>query len=727
MKSNHLLPLGIGLLALSMTHVAMAETAAEAEANILVTGRTDLGLNLPSETGSRLGLTPLELPASIATIDGAAIRARGDMTVVEAVSRAPGVTAIANPGNGNTALSMRGFTGQGSVLQLVDGIRLFPTAGTITFPTDPWNVERIEVLSGPSSVLYGQGALGGAINIVTKKPDEPQRVDVEASYGSQDTAHLAAGIGGPLTDSIGYRFDASYRRSDGWVDRGQSESLSLGGAIRFTPSDSFSLTLRGDYGDIKPMEYFGTPLIDGQIDDRNKRRNYNVGDANMHFRDDRLTLTAEWQVSDSIALTNAVYRLSNKRRWYNLESYCWIGADGDCPNGYGGGTPGQIYRADNLGIIHDTRQLGDQANARISTQLGGSMSNDLVLGFDVNHIKLDYSHNFAFANQSNEVDPFVFDPGTMENRADTLPRYLTRTTEWSVFAEDRLKISDQFSLVGGFRYEEDRVKRRNFFYDSNGNITGEVNAFPNGMTQRELDNFTWRAGAVYQPTPTLSFYGQYSTGVDPLGTLTTFTTNATQFYFTNAKGDQIEAGVKASFLDGKGSATLAVYKIVKKDLVAQRTPTSPVEQIGQQSSKGIEAAIALALPGGLSIDANGTVLDAEYDDYISGGTNYSGNTPPDVPETAANLWLTWQGLGGIRAQAGLRYVGKRYSDTANNFRVPAYAVVDASLSYAFTDNVAVDLRVYNLFDKDYVTSTYNDQQWLLGRPQSFDVALRARF
>lgn len=727
MIKKHFAALGISLLTLAIAQGAMAQTASPDEADILVIGRTDLGLKLPSETGSRLGISPLELPASVATVDGDAIRARGDLTVVEAVSRAPGVTAIANPGNGNTALTLRGFTGQGSVLQLVDGIRLFPTAGTITFPTDPWNVERIEVLSGPSSVLYGQGALGGAINVITKRPTDRQSIDLEASYGSQNSVHLAAGVGGPLGKMFSYRLDASYRRSDGWVDRGNNESLSLGGAIRFQPSDSFSLTLRGDYGDIEPMEYFGTPLIDGKLDRRTKRRNYNVGDAAMHFRDDRITLTAEWTISDDITLTNAAYRLSNKRKWYNLESYCWIGTNGDCPNGFGSGTPGQIFRADNLGIVHDTRQYGDQANLKIRSDLGGRLSNDLVLGFDANYIKLDYSHNFAFANQADEVDPYDFDPGLMQNRADTLPRYLTRTSEWSVFAEDRLKIGEHVSLVGGFRYEEDRVKRRNFVYDANGTITGEVNAFPNGIGQRKLDNFTWRVGAVYQPTPNLSFYGQYSTGVDPLGTLTTFTTNATQFYFTNAKGDQVEAGIKAAFLDGRGSATLAAYRIVKNDLVAQRTPTSPVEQIGRQSSQGIEAAIAMALPGGFSIDANGTLLDADYDDYISGGTDYSGNTPPNVPETAGNLWLTWQSSKGIRAQAGLRYVGRRYSDTANSFRVPAYTVVDASLSYAFTPAIAVDVRVYNLFDKDYVTSTYNDQQWLLGRPQSFDVALRARF
>lgn len=709
------------LVALAAPAHAQASREEQQTDEILVVGQGSV-LTLPTETGSRLGLSPLELPASIATIDGRAIRARGDLTVVEAVSRAPGITGTANPGNGGTSLAARGFSGPGSVLQLVDGIRLFPAAGTITFPTDPWNIERIEVLSGPASVLYGQGALGGAVNVVTKKPSLTQRsFDAELSYGSQNTWHLAAGAGGPIGDMFAYRVDASYRNSDGWVDRGHNESLALSGALLFQPSDSFSLTLRDDYGHQNPMEYFGTPLIDGRVHDHTRHRNYNVADADIHYRDNRLTLTADWAINDRLSLTNTAYLLTSKRSWYDLESYCWIGADGECPNGYGGGTPGMIYRTDNLGIGHDQKQYGDQASLKLSTPLGSGMTNDLVIGFDVNLIKLVYSHNFDTELQEDEVDPFRFDPGTLLDTVGVAPRYRTRTFEYSFFAEDRLKLSEQFSIVGGIRAEWDEVKRWNI--DGNG---AETPAFPDGQTKRVLDNVTWRVGAVYRPASNLSLYAQYSTGVDPLGTLTTYTTSGSQFYFTNATGDQIEAGVKASFLDGRGSATLAAYRIVKNDLVAQRTPTSPVEQIGQRSSKGVEASLSLQLPSGFSIDANGTVLDANYDDFVSGGVRYTGNTPPGVPETAGNLWVTWQGHG-LRAQAGLRYVGRRFSDDANQFRVPGYAVVDAGLSYAFTPNLAVDLRLYNLLDKTYATSTYNDQQWLLGRPRSVDVGIRARF
>lgn len=274
--------------------------------------------------------------------------------------------------------------------------------------------------------------------------------------------------------------------------------------------------------------------------------------------------------------------------------------------------------------------------------------------------------------------------------------------------------------------ERDSVSRYTFVY-SGDEIIGETPALNGGASAtKRLHNITWRVGAVYQPTSDVSLYAQYATGVDPLGTLTTFSTSGSQYYFTNATGDQIEAGVKASFLEGRGSATLSAYRIVKNNLVTQRTVGSPVQQIGQRSSRGIEAALRFQLPAGFAIDANGTILKARYDDFPNGGDSYSGNVPANVPQQSANLWLGWN-RDKISARAGLRYVGHSYSDDANDFRVPGYTVVDAGLSYAVTPQVALDLHVYNLLDKDYALTTYNDEQWILGRPRAIDVSIRARF
>lgn len=706
------------LTPLGQTH---AQTATEAE-NILVVGQPGQALSRADSTGSRLNLSPLQTPASIAVIDGEAIRARGDLSIAETEARAPGFFNVGTIGNGGTALAARGFSGQGSVLQLIDGLRLFPVAGTITFPIDPWMVERIDVLSGPASVLYGQGALGGAVNVVTRKTNTQRTVaEGEIGYGSQNTFHGAAGVGGPIGDRLSYRVDGSYRRSDGYVERGRSDSYALAGTLRWAATDRLTVTLHEDYGDQHPMQYTGTPLIDGRLDPAIRANNYNVSDAYIRYRDSHTTLQADWTPSDRISITNQGYVLTSKRQWRDLESYCWVGASGQCHNGYNysTSTPGNIYRTDNYGIGHDQTQWGDTGSVTLKLPLSGAISTDLVAGFEVNSIHLIYANDFGSDTQEDSVNPYSFNPGTFYDTQGVAPRFRTTTNEYAVFAENRLKFGEKVSLITGIRAEHDEVKRWSITYPATG---GSIDNFAFAKT---LNNTTWRVGGVYQPVPTVSLYAQYSTGTDPLGTLTTY--SGAQTAFSNATGNQVEIGAKGSFWGGRGTATLAAYRIVKKGLLYQQTLTSPIQQVGQQSSKGIEATLSLNLPAGLGIDANGTVLKARYDDFFSGGTNFTGKAPPNVPQQSANLWLRWDATRQVRAQAGLRYVGQTWSNTANTFRVPAYAVVDAGLSWAMNRHASVNVHVYNLLDKAYAQTTYNDEQWVLGRPRSVDVSLRTAF
>jgi iron complex outermembrane receptor protein len=705
------------------TGAARAEaTDDDDKSAIIVTGLRGADLHTVSPTGSRLNLTPLETPATLSVIDGDTVRARGDMSIVEAEARAPGITNVGNLGNGNTALAARGFAGQGSVLQLIDGVRLFPAAGTITFPTDPWMVERIDILSGPASVLYGQGALGAAVNVIMRKPNSSRtEIEAEAGYGSQNTAHMAAGVGGPLGDQFSYRVDASYRRSDGYVDRGDSEYFSISSTLRWAPSDALAVTLRNDYGRANPQKYTGTPLVDGKLDTRIRERNYNIADAVEWSKDNRTTFEVDWHLSDNIVFNNQVYRLSSKRMWTNLESYCVIASTGDCPNGYNAtsGTPGTVYRTDNFGIIHDQVQWGDQATITLKTPLGDGISNDLVVGADFNSIKLKYSHDFNGAVQEDFVNLLNPVPGKYLVTVGITPQFRTKTDEYAFIAEDRLQLTQQLSVVGGIRIEHDQVKR--------WSIATGTDVF---VLDKSFNNTTWRVGAVYQPTKNVSLYAQYTTGVDPLGTLVTLgngQVSANGVQLSHATGNQVEIGAKATFLDGHGAATISAYRLVKNGLLAQKTLSSPIEQIGQRSAKGIEASVSLDLAGGFGIDANGSILDANFDDFISGNTIYTGKTPPNVAEELANLWLRWDATSQLQARAGLRYVGPTYSDNANKFRVPGYVTVDGTISYAITPKVAIDVHGYNLFNKDYAQTTYNDEQWILGRPRSVDVSLRASF
>jgi len=219
-----------------------------------------LNLNQPASSGSRLNLTRLQTPASVEVITAETIAERGQHTINDAVTQdATGFTASPAPGNGGLSFNTRGFTGNGTVMTLHDGTRLYVGSGTLTFPFDTWSAQRIEVLRGPASVMYGEGAIGGAINVISKMPLNTPRNEAEVSIDSNLTRWLAVDSGGPINKDVSYRVTAIGNMSDGWVDRDKTSNVAVSAAVRVQASDTLAWTLSSDYGDRNPSRYFGTP------------------------------------------------------------------------------------------------------------------------------------------------------------------------------------------------------------------------------------------------------------------------------------------------------------------------------------------------------------------------------------------------------------------------------------------------------------------------------------
>jgi iron complex outermembrane receptor protein len=685
---------------LSQSAVTLPEVVVRGEG--IVSG--NLSLEEPSGTGSRLGLKIREIPASVEVIPGEIVRQRGDVTTQAAVTRATGVASAATPGNGSTALSARGFAGHSSVMQLYDGTRLYVGAGTVTFPVDTWPMERIEVLRGPASVLYGEGAIGAAINYVPKKPNR-SRFEHEAlvSAGNWQGYRAAFGSTGPLGPAAAYRLDVAGTTSDGYVDRSDSNQLVFSASVLFDVTRDLAVTLAFDGAHQDAPRYWGTPRINGVIDPAIRRTNFNVLDSVISYQDYWTRLKAEWRVSPSVALRNELYHLTTDRHWRNLENYT-----------FQPGT-GLIRRTGYLEIFHDQKQVGNRLDATFDGTLFGRR-NRFLAGFDVNRIDFKHTNNGPFGGQS-DVDPFTFDPGLFVNLAGTTPRFQTRTRQVSLFAEDALDVTDRLKLVAGVRNESVDFHRKDLAAGT---------AF-----DKKLSALVGRVGGVYAVTPGLSVYGQYGTGIDPLGSL--ITTSAAQAAFDLTTGRQVEVGLKQSLLGGRAEWTLAAYQIVKKKLLS-RDPANPTvsQQIGQQSSRGVEASLGLQPARGWSVDANIALIDAKFDDFNEqvgpALVSRAGNLPPNVPQKVANLWVTRNFAGAWEAGAGARYVDKRYADNANTITVPGYTVADAFLSYRLRRDSALTLRARNLFDRLYAIAPYNSgTQFILGDPRSFEVALTAKF
>ncbi|PYE77992.1 TonB-dependent receptor [Xylophilus ampelinus] len=669
-----------------------------------VTDRDTPRLKQPVSTGSRLDLTPMQTPASVDVIDRSQLEARGDAALVDAVTRSAGIASLAHPGNSGSSLSARGFTDTTSVMRLYDGTRQYGGMG-VSFPFDTWSIDRIEVLRGPASVVHGDGAIGGVVNVVPKKPGRgPVRHEVESTAGSRGQRALAFGSGGAVDDRLAYRFDIRSARSDGWVDRGESRTLAFSGAVRLDVSPDLQLSLSHAQGRQRPARYFGTPLVDGVQLAALRRANYNVADSRIDFHDRWTELAAQWSPGGGVVLRSKLYRIDSDRYWRNAEIYVYNPAIR------------QVDRSGNTEIAHDQSQTGSTTDASFAGTVFG-LSHQLSVGFDLNRSGLRHSNN-TYAGSSGPVDVFDPAPGRYASTVPFLPRYRNTADQYAMFAEDRLELGGRWSLVGGTRFDHAEVARRDLVVDRQ--------AF-----DRRYAHIGWRVGTVYQPRPALSVYAQYAQAADPVdGMLMLSPANSA---FDVSTGRQFEVGLKQAFRDRRGDWTLAAYTITKNRLLT-RDPADPALglQVGQRSSKGIESTVSVALSTAVQLDANLAVLKARYDDFAEavGGVAVSrdGKVPTDVPQRLANVWIGWRLRPDWTVSGGVRHVGKRYADNANTLVLPAYSTTDFALQWRATPATVLSLRGFNLFDKRYfTTSYYTTTQWFVGEGRRVELTLNHRF
>ena len=676
---------------------------------IVVKGQGGVGsirLGVRNDAGSRLGLSALDTPASVGIITREEIATKGDYGALDAVTRTAGVSASASPGNGGTSISSRGFNGHNSTVYTYDGTRLYITAGTVTFPADTWTLERVEVLRGAGSVINGVGALGSTINYVPKKPklgdSDFQAVVAGGSFGMN---RIALGGGAQISESVALRLDASRQEEDGFVDRAAEKREVIAGSLLFQPNEDLSVRLSVDYADVDAAPYWGTPLINGEASRSHRQNNYNFQDGKVKYEDIWSRVHVQWSLSDSVTFRNDTYLIKADREWQNLEEYSLNQGSG------------LIDRAAYLGIVQKQEQLGSRSDFLIESELGG-MNNKFSIGAEINEIDLDYANNFSTGGFGfgDSVQVFGFNPDLRpETAIPTILDYQTDTHQVAIFIDDILQITDKLSVVIGARFDDIDFDRFDLAIGGN----------PAAAFDAKFSEFTWRAGLVYQPSEQLSFYAQASTAADPV--TSPISISAGNADFDLATGRQYEIGVKQQFLGGKGEYTLAYFDIEKNDIVT-RLPASMIdEQIGQQSSNGTEFTLRVNPIDTLSVDFNVSSINAEFDEFFSRGFSLVGNTPRNVPENTANLWLNWSPINNVQIGGGFRYVDSRFANDQNTEEMPAYTVFDASVNWMATDNLTVTGRVRNLTnEEDFVLAPYVPNQWIFGDPRAFEISLRYR-
>lgn len=692
-----------------------------------------------SATSSTKTDTPiLESPQSISIISREEIDLRASPTIADALSYTAGVQAEAFGIDSRVdEVSVRGFGAGGfsSNNNFVDGLRL-PSGGQWTRPGfDPFALQQIEVLKGPSGALYGQTAPGGVVNIVTKRPTEVAHGEVLLQgAGFTDLAswnyQAAADVGGPLTNTLSARIVGLARYGDTQVDGVKIGRQYISPSLTWRPSSQTTWTLLAQYQRDEGGSTFQFLPALGSLRASKGRfieNDANLGEPGWNTFDRNQYLIGsflEHRFGDAITVRN-------NTRYTHLDTlYRVVVLAGDtlttCPSSIPGCVSGQTIArravqgiGESDGIATDT-----QLEASFTT---GPMRHTVLGGFDYFHT--EWEHYRDLVNGARVLPILnIFDPvarGTEGYATSLSPQIYTETVsrQNGIYLQDQIELGRLRVTIGG---------RHDWAKDDTFNpINGR--RFVN-----ESEAFTWRAGAVYLFDNGIAPYASYAESFQPQVTDPSSSLNGQPFEPTT--GQQYEAGLR--FQQGRNIyVTLGAYQITQQNIT---TPDPSgilcgtaicLVQTGEGRVRGVELEGKASLPWGMALIATATRSEGEV--TRSNTLSQIGNTLPQVPDWLSSLFIDQRirsgALAGFGLGGGVRYTGKTFGDTANLLAIPDYTLFDLFVRYDFgvandrLPGLSASINARNIANKRFVATCTATSACYYGQGRSVTARLQFRW
>ena len=599
--------------------------------------------------------------------------------IEDALSNVSGVAFGGTRGGLDVDFTIRGFN---DVPILRDGFRQFGVFGE-SIP-EIANLERIEVLRGPASILYGEIEPGGVINLVTEQPLSEPFYEAHVQVGNRGFVSPSIDFSGPLTDDgrVLYRFNGLFRQENSFRDFDTKITRSFfAPVVSWQISDRTDLTLQLEYSDYEGPSDVGLPAIEDEIADVPFDRITGEPDDFIETETINVGYHLEHHFSENWQLRSA-FR-------FNRQDYLSVSAAA-----FFSESPLVFRILGNRDSFDQNFGLQTNVVGEFST---GSIGHTLLFGVDLNRTE---STDFLRADLSDFRPIDIFNPiyGAFDGvDVDALPVVIDQDTQrdrLGIYLQDQIDILDNLILVAGVRY--DTIEQT---------LTNRPSSSTTTSTETVQNDDAWipRVGIVYQPIPTVSLYGSYSQSFVPNGS-----TTADGDPLEPELGEGFEAGIKAEFLDGDLLATLAYFDITKQN-VSTTDPNNPFFSVatGEQHSRGVELDITGEILPGWNVIASYAYIDAEV---TEDNTIPEGNRLFNAPEHSANVWTTYEiqegDLAGLGFGLGFNFVGERVGDLANSFEVDSYFLTNAAIFYECAGwRAAINIR--NLFDIDYIAANRN--------------------
>lgn len=647
-----------------------------------------------STAPTKTDMTLLETPQAVSIVTRQFMDDRNARKLEDVLQNVAGVT-IGGYYSDWDYFRIRGFNASFDSV-FMDGLH-----GDYGMYAETYGLDRVEIIKGPASTLYGQGPLSGLVNIVSKRPKRDPFADVQLTVGSYGFYEPALDVNGSLNDrgTVYARVTALYRDQDSFVDFANKQRTYVAPALTWDIGPNTTLTVLSNYLHdsslmAMPLPAVGTvlPNINGDIPINRFLGEPDSGKATIT----RMKIGYELQhrFSETVSLRQNVSLNRLEQRWPDLYYNASFDAD-----------ERTLYR-----YPYDYRETLDRAAVDTALEANletGAIAHTIIGGIDYYRTRSDNGSNQIdysdFPGSYRPID--VFDPVY----GATLPTYVTSTSSLDeshftgLYLQDQAKIERVTMTVGGrFDWSSSETS------SDNDSVTG----------------FTMRGGAAYEFTPGVAAYANYSESFEPQW----FSRDASGNVVDPETGENLEAGVKTLLMNGRVDALFAVYQLTRRNVATDNPSTpDPFDSIasGEQRSRGVELEGTLRLVPGWDLKGAYAYTDAEVtkDNTIPVGTTLAG-----VPKHSLSAWskyvLQHGAFKGFGVGLGGRYYSEQEGDAtySNPFELPAYGVVDAALYYErgpFNAQINVD----NVFDKEYFIGAYNDLYVLPGEPLSVQATV----
>jgi len=635
----------------------------------------------------KMGETELNTPQSVTVINSELIMGQAATRLEDALRNVPGITLNAGEGaaRGDT-VNIRGFSAFNDFF--IDGIR-----DAAVYTRDIFDADSVEVLQGPSAVLFGRGSTGGAINQVTKAPLLTPLANLNSMVGTNDLFRTSGDFNFPFAAAAAFRVNvmgesSAMPGSDFAKNRRWGIAPALGFGIG--AQDSLTFTYLHQHENNVPDN--GIPFIAGAPAPVARDSDFGlVSDTNtttddiatVHYKHD---FSANLSISDT--LRYAHYEFDYQSAMPNFGSTVPTAATPLASIMVGRDRPGSSGIQSNL-----TEQI--DLSAHFTT---GAITHSLITGLEVarqTSALERYSNPFDANNQWIPETPLL-DPNPAESLPTNLPvssRQDTSARSQSVYISDTIGFNPYFDLLASARYD-----RFSADYDQLTVASGAV------LDLNHVDNVgSPRAALEYKPTAQQTYYLAYGTSFDPSAEALTLTTKTANLGPVKAKS--YETGAKESLLGGGLLLTAALFR-TQVDNAQTNDPDNPTLTIlnGNQRVDGLQLQASGHLTRNWELFAGYSALDGKT--LSSGNAAYVGKQLANVAHNTLNLWTEYYLPHGIEIGGGGNWVGPRFADSGETARLPGYVVWNAMASYQFTKNASLQLNGLNLFNRYYFSAPY---------------------